>query len=493
MTMENLFLYTLNELENNLGFLITDPFASHTLRVLLLVLSGRPLADVNTTALLQSKKKENVSMLVGTLSISEMRTMSRTVPESFGLAVEKIIFRSVAGLDTTYLRALATHPVANPVLQFLLVLELSSSGKQKAKDPRSLFRKLIPEDSPELDSSTTSFINNLAYDTVGSRLLEAIIKHAPGKSFKMLYGTIFGDKIGILAKNDVAGFIVIKFLERLSKEDLHSATEQIGPFIGFLLQRSRTSIIKTLIERCRIRDVDVQPISDAIVQAYGSNASHRLMEMLRLDTSNTDGMAEDRKRQVEKQDAAKVHGSLLAQTMLDTPGVLRGLITDGLLTMDITTLIIVAKDRSASRMLQCSLAVSEESLKYRRVLVQRFFGHITELATDTIASHVVDEFWTASKGLKFIREQIAAELFKNEAIIRDSFSGRAVWKNWKMDIYKTKRRDWMFGAKEAGDSKTGLELARERFASTARIKGQNIESRLKKSTSSRANDNTVGS
>lgn len=487
VSTENLFLYALNELDGNLGYLMTDPFASHTLRVLLLVLSGRPLGDTNTVTLLQSKKKENI--LIGTRNYNKPeKTASRTVPDSFHVAVDKMISGTVAGLETTYLRALATHPVGNPVLQLLLDLELSSSGKQKAKSSGSLFRKLIPEDSLEEDSSTISFINSLAYDTVGSRLLEVIIKSAPGKTFKTLYAKIFRDKLGTLVKNDIAGFIAIKLLERLSKEDLHPAAEQIAPQIGMLVERSRTSIIKILIERCRIREIDVQPIYDAIVQAYGTDPSRRLMTMLRLDTGDTDHMTEDRKKLVEKQDTAKVHGSLLAQTMLESPGMLRELIMDGLLAMDATTLIIIAKDRTASRMLQCSLTCSDQTTKFRRILIQLFFGRIADLSIDAIGSHVVDVFWTASRGLTFIRERIALELLHDEALIRDSFAGRAVWRNWKMDVYKTKKREWIIEAKEIGEhAKTGIEFARERFAGRT---SKQSKPRLKKSG---ANDIAVGS
>ncbi|MCJ1467964.1 Nucleolar protein 9 [Pseudocyphellaria aurata] len=469
VSMENLFLYALNELEDNLGYLMTDPFASHTLRVLLLVLSGRPLADSNTTTLIQSKKKENIAMASHNSTESVLESNSRTVPEAFHAAVERMISGMVAVLDTTYLRALTTHPIGNPVLQLLLELELSSSEKQKAKESGSLFRKLIPEDTSEVDSSA-SFVNSLMYDTVGSRLVEVIIKFAPGKTFKMLYANIFRDKLGAMAKNDIAGFIVIKVLDRLSKEDLQSAMERINPQIGLLVDRSRTSIIKTLIERCRIRGADVQSVGDELVRAYGTDPVQRLKKMLRLDTSDTGGMADDRKNQMEKQDTGKVHGSLLAQSMLETPGVLRELITDGLLEMDTTTLVLVAKDRAASRMLQCSLAYSDQTVIFRRVLIQRFFGHIADLATDVIGSHVVDEFWAASKGLTFIRERIAAEILENEVLLRESFSGRAIWRNWKMDVFKTKRGEWIFRAKELdGQVKTGIEAARKKFADTSRI------------------------
>ena len=46
--MEQLFLLMLDELEGYMSFLLTDRFASHTMRVALVVLSGRPMGAVET-------------------------------------------------------------------------------------------------------------------------------------------------------------------------------------------------------------------------------------------------------------------------------------------------------------------------------------------------------------------------------------------------------------------------------------------------------------
>ena len=471
VSMENLFLYTLNELEGNLGYLMTDPFASHTLRVLLVVLSGKPLADANTASLLQSKKKENISKTVRNSNSAETRDSSRVVPDSFQIALDKMISDTIIQLDTTYLRSLACHPVGNPVLQLLLELELSRSGKQKAKEEDSLFRKLLPDDPSEEGTETASFVNHLLYDPVGSRLLEVIVRFSPGKTFKALYRSLFQDRLGTIAKNETAGFVVIKILERLNKEDLQQAAEQLCPQIRLLIERQRTSVIKVLIERCRIRQVDTASISQALVEAYGEEPSERLSKMLRLNMVNTDGMAEDRKKQLEILDSGKVHGSLLAQCMLEVPDTLRELITEGLLAMDVPALLTLSKDRTGSRVLQNALICSDQNIKFRRVLIQRFLGHMAELASDTIASHVIDSFWVATNGLFFIRERLAAELLSSESILRESIPGRAVWRNWKMDIYKTKKYQWISDAKEKdGAPKTGLELARERFAKGGRSK-----------------------
>ena len=470
VSMENLFLYAFNELEGNLGYLMTDRFSSHPLRVLLLVLSGMPLAGVESASLLQSKKKEHVCITGGNTKSSESDLRLRTVPGSFSDAVGKMIAGTVAGLDTTSLRALATHPVANPVLQLLLEVELARSGKQCAKDPNSLFRKLLPDDPLEEGTESAAFINNLAYDTIGSRLLESIITHAPGKTFKALYRCSFGERLESFVKNEVAAFVVIKIIERLNKEDLRTALDQICRHIDTLIKRSRTSVIKTLIERCRIREIDTSLISTALEHAYGEEPGKRLIQMLRVSETPNSDMAEDRRLRLEARDGTKVHGSLLAQCMLDSPGPLRELITQELLAMETPLLFSIAKDRTASRVLQDSLTCLEQSPKFRRVLLPRFYGHIADFAADTVASHVIDSIWQATEGLTFIRERIADELAQQEASLRASVPGRAVWRNWKMDVYKTRKKEWLNGAKgQDGPIKTGIELARQRFAANKNI------------------------
>ena len=474
VSMENLFLYTLNEMGGNLGYLMSDQFASHPLRILLVVLSGMPLTAVASSSVLQSKKKEHVSVAGSKQMATEARSEARIVPGSFHSALDKMMAGAVAGLDTTYLRALATHPIANPVLQLLLELELTRSGKQSAKDSNSLFRKLIPNDLLEEGTESASFINHLIYDTVGSRLLEVIILNAPGKTFKSLYKRSFKDKIGTLAKNEVAAFVVIKIIERLNTEDLVTALKEICPQIDTLIKRSRTSVIKTLIQRCRVRNVDATSILAGLKQAYGEGPSEQLISMLRVNTEPAEGMAEDRRRQLDLKDSAKVHGSLLAQCMLEEPDSLREFVCDGLLAMETPFLMTIAKDRTASRVLQTALTCLGQAPKFRRILIPHLYGQIEELAVDPVASHVIDSMWEATNGLTFVRERLANELAQHESALRGSMPGRAVWRNWKMDIYKTRRNEWLNDAKGQSQdkhkdksSKTGIELARRRFAAGA--------------------------
>jgi nucleolar protein 9 len=486
VSMESLFLGVVEELQDNLGYLMTDSFASHAFRVLLIVLSGRPLSDSATNSLLKSKKKEKVEITNVDSKQKEVLTQ-RAVPDSFTGALDKMVSGTISGLETNYIRALATQALANPVLQLLLELEFARFGKQKAKDTNSLFRRLIPDDPPAEGTESATFIRGLLYDPVGSRLLETIMQHAPGKAFKAIYKAIFRENLKVMIKNEIAGFVVIKTLERLSRENLQHALDQIAPEIPGMIERGRTSIIKTLIEQCQLREVNTKQIADQFKDAYGASGQVMLERMLKYATEEANGIAEERKAQIEAQDNTKLHGSLLAQAMLQAPGPLRAMIMDSLLAVNKETLVAIAKDRTATHVLQASLAYSSETKVYRRKTVQNLLGYVAPLALDSIGSHVVDSLWNATKDVFFLRERIAEELANSESEVRDSYPGRAVWRNWMMDNYKRRRVDWIAkakaedesaeqqnapspakkGANPATSGKSALQLAREKFAAGA--------------------------
>ena len=465
---------------------MTDNFASHTVRRLLVVLSGRPLSDIATTTLLQSKRKEMIEAPSWKTPSTIEQSSSRTVPDSFQVALDEMVSGTIAGLDTNYLRALATHPTGNPVLQLLIELEFSRTGKHKARDEASLFRRLLPDDPLTEDTESASFVKGLLYDPVGSRLLETIVQFAPGKVFKVLYRFLFRENLSKFVRNDVAGFVVSRTLERLSHDDLQQAVDQLCPQIPLLVERSRISIIKVLIERCHIRQVNTQTITNALRLAYGEPETSILFKMLKPGSSDIDGMSRDRKAQLEAQDSDKLHGSLIAQAMLSLPGPLRDMVMTNILAMDGSSLMSIAKDKTATHVLQNALTCQGQPKGIRRKIIQKLVGSMTELALDPIASHVVDACWTATEDLIFVREGIADELQQDETVLRESFSARAVWRNWMMDSYKRRRIDWiskMKGQSRAQEpvdptakrsaapaEKSAIEAARERFAASMAVR-----------------------
>jgi hypothetical protein len=517
--MEKCFLDTMSEIEGSIGFLMTDRFASHVLRVLLVVFSGEPLDSSANKQLMQSKNKETIK--VEGKEKSETKDQNRKVPESFSTALEKLLSDSIAGLDTEKLRALATSPNGNPTLQLLLRLELSHFGKQRAKDETSVIRTLLPDEPITSESSSAAFINAMIYDNIGSRLIETLVESAPAKLFKNIYGTLFKERLASYARNEIASFVACRILERLGKDELLAAHELIAPTIPSLLERNRTNIVRTLIERCTVRNIDTKAVAAHINSTWDGPDGFEIKKLLKIDdtpdpkSKKSDGVASaanttGKAFAASAPEPVKAHFNVLAQAMILVPGPLSGLVLDSLISLDGETLFSMSKDPIVSRTLQAAITSRTASIITIRKLVQHFYGHMGEMALDKAASHVVDCIWEGTHGLAFIRERIAEELNENEAQLRESPCGRAVWKNWKMDMYKRRRADWVRQSKnkasndgfqsfsELEDVKNGaaappkkkspLELARERHAKNkaAKESGKDKDSKPKSKSSGRS-------
>ncbi|KAL5334021.1 hypothetical protein BJX70DRAFT_391723 [Aspergillus crustosus] len=478
LSIAEMFIKVVEELQDNWGYLLTERFASHTIRVLLLVLAGEPVDVSSNDSVVASRKKERLGVVGGEIPEVKPVQEKKGVPEFFEKTLKKVMQDMVTGIDDTYLRALATHPVGNPVLQVLVQLELSHFGKSSAKQSSSIIKRLIPNENYEEDSESMRFIRGLLYDNVGSRLLETLVRWMPGKMFKTLYKDYLREQMSSLARNQTAGYVVLRVLERLGKDDLEAAVEKIVPKIPSLIERSRTIVPKVLIERCLIRGVDTKPLAKALEASYDSDPARRLEQILRLDTTKADDENPDSAKNPPAADlkpaslaSERLHGSLLAQTILTAPGPLSELIFASLLALDSEILLNMCKDPTASRVVQQALTSPASTPQFRRQFTGRFTGHLNELALDSSGSRVVDSLWSATKDIYFVKERLAQELAQSELALRDSFVGRAVWRNWAMDIYKRRRGEWAakakgkdFGLDAGGKPKSRIELAHARYA-----------------------------
>lgn len=136
---------------------------------------------------------------------------------------------------------MAVHQIGGPTLQVLLQLEMRGSGedrKQRVKNEGSFLDKLTgisavagggEKEEEEEGAGSSSFFSNLLYDPVGSHLAERIMGYAPKREFKKLYKAHFRMRMGSLARNETAGFVVMRVLEKLNKEVLQEAVEEILP------------------------------------------------------------------------------------------------------------------------------------------------------------------------------------------------------------------------------------------------------------------------
>ncbi len=462
--MEELFLLTLDELEGRLTYLLTDRFASHTLRVLLIILSGRPLEQSSTKSLIHSKKKEHISAPWAKAGPIEFNTQLRAVPASFTLAAKKVIDDSTRGMSSTELRVMATHPTGNPVLQLFLELDIalnSESASDDQSEEMTLLWRLLPGAPATLKDATTDasdFINSMLYDVIGSRLLEVLITHCPGKIFKILWRHVFAERIQSLLRNNIASYPGIRVLNRLSKEDLVAAVEKILPEVSKLVSLSRFNVIKTLFERCQVRQAraEIDALTKALLDAYGSDPKVLIPKLCLLESEESEGKKEPEPDPLTKNRSALVsHGSHLATTLLSIPGSPRRAIQTSLSALPEELLLQLATvSAPTSHVLASALSTPSGNKIFHKTLVATLRLHAFELAKSEHGSRVLNAIIAApSKGdgisVPFhFKETMLAQLGQHEQELRESFEGRRVWRNWKGDLWKNRRSEWVSWAKE---------------------------------------------
>jgi nucleolar protein 9 len=216
---------------------MTDRFASHTLRGLLLLLSGQ---QISSSDLVQSRKKEKITLTSDLQPAGEAPRIVE-VPQSFHDAVGRILAATAGSLSTEEIRSMAVHQIGSPTLQVFMQLEMGRSSKERKEKAKSkegtLLGKLtgITTDDADEGSESSSFFNNLLYDSVGSHLAEKIMVYAPKKEFKKLYKTYFKTRMGSLSRNETAGFVIQRVLEKLDKSTLEEALGEILPQVKGLV------------------------------------------------------------------------------------------------------------------------------------------------------------------------------------------------------------------------------------------------------------------
>ncbi|KAH9905955.1 pumilio-family RNA binding repeat domain-containing protein [Xylariomycetidae sp. FL2044] len=458
--MEELFLLTLDELEGQLGYLLTDRFASHTLRVLLIILSGSPLDRSQTKTLIHSKKKEQISAPGVSNVLSKSDSQLRAVPNSFDLATKKIIADSISGMNITELRVLATHPTGNPVLQLLLELDITLNAKSSDESEHMvLLWHLLPGAPASLGDSmspASDFVNSMLYDPIGSRLLETLITHCPGKVFKSLHKHIFADRVQSLLRNDIASYPTIRVLNRLSKEDLSAAVQKCLPEFGKFVTLSRFNVIKTLFERCQVRQAtsEINALIKALIEACGSDPKLLIPTLCLPQSSEKDEGQQHQGPPAKNLSALASHGSHLATTLLAIPGFPSSSVQTSLTSLSEQQVLKLAQSPAPSHVITTALSTPSKNKAFHKSLVGALRPHIMELVESEHGSRVLSAIISTpskSDGISLpfhIKESIMTTLGQHESELRESFMGRRVWRSWKGDLWRNRRTDWIAWAKE---------------------------------------------
>ncbi|KAF9004819.1 armadillo-type protein [Cyathus striatus] len=460
-TVTQLVLDACEELLPSLSTLIMDPFASHVIRSLLVLLCPNlSVAEDSTHSAMRSKKSATWKAKQGPM---KSRNAYKSVPPEFSRMARRFVEALAEQLDDNEVRALAASRVASPSLQLILEVEADQNLSNEA---RSLMDRVMVgiialcREDPDALPEESDYLGTLLRDTTSSHLLETIVLRCPEDAFKVLWAVYFKGKLSRLSIHPVANFVLAKALERISAEQLSEACTELDGSWGKIIKASRTGVIRAFIDRA----ATLQTLGDAIIEAVCSGfelttqddklllvpcvlsllpiQEYKITKASAKSANKVEKSNGHRDRQPNTHDyiEPKVQGAVLLQSLLRLPDPHHLLIIESIKSLPMEERIKMAHNPSASRVYDVLLESPTVSSKNKRQFVMDFIDHYHELVDDRIGSRVGDRCWAFAD--TYLKEKIAGSLFAHELTLAGSFYGKYFARNLNMYLLKRKPDEW---------------------------------------------------
>ncbi|TFK28643.1 ARM repeat-containing protein [Coprinopsis marcescibilis] len=491
-TLAQLILDICDEILPKLSDLVLDPFGSHVVRALMLLLS--PNASVETEdAMLRSKKSTNWKAKQGSMKSvfqdnkgKQREDSRRQVPAEFTAMATKIIQELRGRLGGNEVRAMAASKVASPCLKVLLGVE---ADLELSDEPDSLLDQVTMgivtfthSDSEELPEAS-DFVGTLLRDPTSSHLLETIVLRSPDTAFDALWRLYFKGSLARLAIHPVANFVAAKAIERATPAHLEDVASELETTWNKMIRTSRTGVLRAFIDRVASLEVEGDQVKQAVLSAFDVEASEPVFVLCILslltfedykrasETSKMENASENHsnpKHGYQGPDplSFKTQGSILLQLLLKLPN---SFIVEGLRHLSVEDKIRISHDASASRVYDVLLDSPTIQAKDKREFVMSFIGHYHELVDDRIGSRVGDRCWAFCD--TYLKEKIARSLISYESQLAGSFYGKYFARNTNIHLLKRKPEEWRTAQSQRKSQTTAYQQSGKPTVSAAPAAG----------------------
>ncbi|KAJ2799812.1 Nucleolar protein 9 [Coemansia guatemalensis] len=439
---EELILELVETLTPHWAFLMSNEYASHIQRVLLLVLTGKPIEDqMNSKNSIKSRRsakymEENNGAPVNHRSLSTQRV----VPDSFAAALEKLLTTTSDAMSDYTARGFVSNPVGSPVLQLMLQLQ---AERGELEQPGSLLDKclmgLLTDAENNENSRRDSTIGMMLEDTVGSHFLQKVLELGSYGLLQTLYSRYFSGKLQKLAFHPISNFVVQSmFANAKSPAQLKSMIAEVMPIVGDLLFKNRPGVVRALTDSCVRLGACYTEIMNGLYTGLGASAGEERKELINLLaflTPYPDFVKADYNSL-----QFSIQGSLIIQSILRFPGEAHEPIMESYFGQDRDKIYSWCKDPSGSRIIEAIIASPRSLPKTKRRVLEQFTNKFADLAVNKYGSHIVDACWNVAD-IAF-KEKIIKEIIQREARVLDSPFGRIVMRNCGAEQYKRRADEW---------------------------------------------------
>ncbi|KAH3662251.1 hypothetical protein OGAPHI_005499 [Ogataea philodendri] len=450
VSMENMFLFFLGEIKPQLDRLVVHRYASHVIRITLLILGAKKLpSSVESNSVLRSKKSKIARKMIE-IKDNEDYERSFMTPSSFKEQLADVLALVNQHHDTKSLRELAIDKIGSPVIQLLVQLE-GIVDKE-----RTLWCKIFAEPDKPAEPQEEAFVEYLLSDAVGSHFLETVITTQRLKNVERIFQLYMKDRVLKLAKRETTGAYIIRgLLKKLKAVDQKRLLDELVPNLNELIVNG-FDFGESVMTCSQERGDYLKP--EIVAKFTGffrlENNGDILESVLRLSNStlgNTRGdwpTADERRRSLFLEKLVAYDKAFLKDCV------------EGLIGLESDRLQEMCKHGVFSHVVETCLNRQVEIISRKKLLNQLIPG-VGVLACHATGSHVVDRLWDFTFGLNMYKDRIAKLLSENRDVLKNSGYGRQVWKNWHMELYSRRYADWKRVIKDEQDREKELDQDKE--------------------------------
>lgn len=449
ISMEEMFIKIISEFLPHLKQMINDRYATHVLRIALLVMTGKELpSSTESNSILRSKKSKIARKMI---EIKDSKDYQKNfqVPTSFKDELRKLLQIFNKNETCESLRELAINKVTSPVIQ--LFIQLEGIVDRDRTIWSSIFNGDNEAADPKQREKEGAFVEYLLSDQVGSHFLQNSIENQKVKSVERIYNSYMKEKLVKLAKRETTGVYVVEcMMAKLKSTQQMEILDLLVPVMNELIVNN-IDIGGSIID-CSARNDNYlkESIIDKFIDFFnkGNNNDDLFENILKLSKSTLFSTKDDWPTSEERRRA------LFFEKLIeyDQEKILHIAVTK-ILEFDEATLIKFCKHGVFSHIIENVLKLRESlNIVERKTLLNKLIGHeccnIVELACNSTASHIIDALWMFTFKLNMFKERIARTLLQNSEVVKSTIYGRMVWKNWNMELYTRKFNDWKWIVKE---------------------------------------------
>lgn len=452
-TMEGMFIKMLGEFSSHWYAMMLHQYASHVMRLVILILAAKELpSSTMANSTLRSKKSKVARKMIEIKDNEDFNRAFQT-PPSFKEELKNVIMEISSKLDTETARSLAIHKVASPVLQLIIKVEGIFDRE------RAVWHLLFMPEKEGKNPKEEAFVEYLLSDSVGSHFLEALIKNdgARMKYIERLYKLYMKDRVLKLAKRSTTGVYIIQaLLLKLKAGEVEYILDQIIPEMSKLISIADN------------QNIDLgKSIIEASVSRFNYGKDELVKQFFAKFAPNYNAEEPDDTTTELFENVLQLTGSTLGNTRDDWPTAeerRRALFLEKLMEYDYSFVVCSwynCMAMSSEKFMQmcfhgvfchviesalivqpASVGESKADNISRKKFLNIFMGHIADLACNAYGSHIVDKLWTFTVLLPMYKDRIGSELMADSHKVKESTYGKLVWRNWSMELFVRKKFDW---------------------------------------------------